>query len=193
MDGETKRLLELLRTHAFKRGDFVLSSGRRSCYYIDARLVSLNPEGAYLIGRVVFDRIKNEDVDAVGGLTLGADPIATAVALTSYVERKPLSAFIVRKEQKEHGAGRLVEGPLARNARAVIVEDTITTGKSSLMATRAIEQVGAKVVKVIALIDRLEGAAEAIRTAGYRFESIFTVEDLGVTLDEIKRFEEERP
>ncbi|MBI2955303.1 MAG: orotate phosphoribosyltransferase [Chloroflexi bacterium] len=189
MDSETSRLLEVLKTQAFKRGDFVLSSGRRSCYYIDARLASLHPEGSYLIGRLIFDRIKDDDVDAIGGLTLGADPIATAVSLTSYVAGKPIPAFIARKEQKDHGRKRLVEGPLPPNAKVVIVDDVVTTGESSLKAVYAVEREGGRVIKVIALLDRLEGGAEAIRAAGYQFEAIFTVEDLGVTREEIVAFE----
>ncbi len=151
----------------------------------------MHPEGSYLIGRVIFNRIKNDDVDAVGGLTLGADPIATSVALTSHVEGKPIPAFIARKQQKDHGRKRLVEGPLPPNAKVVIVDDVVTTGESSLMAAHAAEQEGAKVVKIISLIDRLEGAKEAITEAGYAFEPVFTVEDLGVTKAEIEAFEKE--
>lgn len=189
MNGERARLLEILKEFAFKRGNFTLASGRRSCYYLDVRRASLHPEGSYLIGREILRRIKNDDVNAIGGLTLGADPIATAVALTSHVEGKPIMGFIVRKEQKGHGTQRLIEGPLPENAKVVIVEDSVTTGESPLKAARAVEQEGAKVVKVIAVVDRLEGAREAIEAAGYPFEALFTTEDFGVTKEEIEAFE----
>ncbi len=189
LDAETQRLLEIVKAHSFKRGNFILASGRRSCYYVDARLASLHPEGSYLIGRVLFERIKDDGADAVGGLTMGADPIATAVALTSFMQGKPIPAFIARKEQKDHGAKKLVEGPLPPNARVVIVDDVITTGESSLKAAKAAELAGATVIKIVALLDRLEGGGEAITAAGYKFEPIFTIEDLGVTRQEIEEFE----
>ena len=177
---ETERLLQVLKTEAFQRGNFILASGRASTYYIDCRMATLHPEGSYLVGKVIFERIKDDAVDAVGGLTMGADPIATAVALVSYLEGKPIPAFIARKEPKTHGRGRWVEGPLKPGSRVVIVDDVITTGESALKAISAVEQEGCTVLKVVALVDRLEGGREALTERGYTVESIFTIEDFGV-------------
>lgn len=170
----------MLETQAFRRGDFVLSSGRRSSYYIDGRLATLHPEGAYLTGRLIFERLRGQGIEAVGGLTLGADPIVTAIAIASYEAGEPIAAFIVRKEAKQHGTGRLIEGPLPLGARVAVVEDTVTTGGSILKAVDAAEQAGCTVIKAVTLVDRCEGAAEVFAERGIPFESIFTIRDFGV-------------
>jgi orotate phosphoribosyltransferase len=174
------RLLELIKTYALKRGHFVLSSGRESTYYLDGRLVTLSAEGAYLTGRLIWEAIRDLQVDAVGGPTLGADPMATAVAIASYMDGRPIPAFIVRKEAKGHGTGRLAEGPLPEHARVAVVDDTITSGASVLKAIDALEAQGCRITVVVALVDRLEGAGEAITERGYTYLPLFTIRDLGI-------------
>jgi nicotinate-nucleotide adenylyltransferase len=167
------RLLELaLELGALKYGDFTLSSGRKSSYYFDGRLLSLNPQGANLIGKVLAPILHLARVEAVGGPTLGADPIVTAVALTSYQEGDPISAFIVRKEAKAHGTGQSIEGALAPGSRVAIIDDACTTGASLLHAIAAAEAAGCTVVKVLALLDRGEGGADELRRRGYDFQAL---------------------
>lgn len=176
--GRRERLLALLKERAIKFGDFTLASGRKSAYYLDGRLVTLDAEGACLIARVILDVIRQEGIEAeaLGGLTMGADPIAGAVAAISHAEGMPLSAFIVRKEAKGHGTGRRVEGPLRTGARVIVVDDVVTTAGSTLQAIQAVQQAGAIVSAVICLVDRQEGGAEALK--GYRYHPLFTVNDL---------------
>jgi len=174
------RLFDLLYTRAFRLSDttpFRLASGKESRYYIDCREVSLDPEGAFLIGEVVFEAIRELRPDSIGGMTLGADPIATAASLTSFLKQQPIGAFIVRKEPKDHGRGRQVEGMLRPGARLVVVDDVVTTGGSTLRAVAALRKEGYSVLKVIALIDREEGGAAAFAAAGLSFESLFTLDD----------------
>jgi orotate phosphoribosyltransferase len=168
----------MLRANAVLLGNFVLSSGKRSNYYLDARVVTLSAAGGALIGRVFCDLLEGTEVDAVAGLTLGADPIVTAISVISATRARPLDGLIVRKQAKGHGAGRRIEGPWRPGLRVAIVDDTLTTGASSLEAARAIEDAGGTVTGVWALIDRQEGAEEAIAAAGYRFETICRAREL---------------
>ena len=172
------RLRDLLRQRAIRHGDFTLASGRKSTYYVDGRLVTLHHEGAWLVARVILDLLLREGVEAsaIGGLTMGADPIAGAVAAVSHIEGRPLGAFIVRKEAKGHGTGKRVEGDLHAGDRVVVVDDVITTAGSTLQAIRAVEELGCKVAAVVCVIDRQEGGAEAL--AGYRFHPLFTIGEL---------------
>lgn len=174
------RLLELLLKLSFRYSQepiFQLTSGKKTSYYIDCKKVSLNPEGAYLIGIEIFHRIKDLSAEGVGGMTLGADPIATAVSLISYIHKKPIPAFIVRKEPKEHGSRQQIEGTLIENARVVVVEDVVTTGGSTLRTLEALKKAGYPILKVIALVDRLEGGGGRIAQSGVPFESLFTLND----------------
>jgi orotate phosphoribosyltransferase len=177
-EARRERLLVLLRQRAVKLGDFTLASGRKSHYYIDGRLVTLDSEGSYLIARCVLDLIARERIDAtwIGGLTMGADPIAAATAAVSHAEGAPLSAFLVRKEAKTHGTGRKVEGGLPAGARVVIVDDVVTTAGSTLQAIAAAEEMGCEVAAVICVIDREEGGREALRR--HRFYPLFVVSEL---------------
>jgi orotate phosphoribosyltransferase len=170
---EVERLLELaLERGAIQFGEFVLSSGQKSRYYFDGRLLSLDPEGAYLLGRLLLPLLRRAGAEAIGGPTLGADPIVAAVALTSYLEGEPIPAFIVRKEAKAHGTQRDVEGPLAPGSRVAIVDDVCTTGSSLFRAIEAAEAMGCRVVKVLAILDRHQGGSDELRRRGYDFQAL---------------------
>lgn len=178
-----ERLLQVFREHGILHGDFTLSSGLKASFYFDGRMVSLWPEGAYLIGKSIFDAVAEAGVEAVGGMTLGADPIATAVAVVSHLEGKPIPAFIVRSDVKGHGTLKRIEGPLRPGARVAIVDDVITTGGSVLLAIEAVEAAGCAVAKVVVLLDRQQGGAEEVRRKGYDFTAILTADASGeVTL-----------
>ena len=151
---------------------FTLSSGRKSRYYIDCKKVTLDPEGAFLIARLVLDAIADEAVDAIGGMTLGADPIAVAVAVVSYQEDRPISAFVVRKDPKAHGATSYIEGNLPRGSRIVVVDDVLTSGTSTERTIGILKEAGCVIVKVLALVDRKEGGRDRLATAGYPTDSL---------------------
>lgn len=179
MSAETRgQLRKLLRTRAVLHGDFVLSSGRRSSYYLDARRVTLSAAGAALIGDAFLDALSDLDLEAVAGLAIGADPIVASIAAAAGRSGRDIDGLIVRKERKEHGAGRRIEGPWREELRVAVVEDTLTTGASSLQAAQAVEEEGGKVVIVCALIDREQGAREAIEKAGYPFRTLFRASEL---------------
>ena len=173
-DKETaERLLQLaLELDALKYGEFILTHGDMSNFYFDGRLLSLSPEGAYLIGKALLPMALQAGAEAVGGLTLGADPIVTAVALTSQLEGDPLTAFIVRKEAKAHGTGQQIEGPLRPGSRVAIVDDTCSTGGSLIQAIEVAEAAGCEVVKVLALLDRREGGSAELQRRGYDFTAL---------------------
>lgn len=175
---ERQRLLQILKERSYEEREVVLSSGRRSSFYIDGKQTTLDPEGAYLVGKLLYRRIKEagKGVEAVGGPTLGADPMVTAIALVSYLEGDSLPAFIIRKEPKGHGKGLWIEGDkaLQPGMKVALVEDVVTTGASLLKAIRVAEEHGLKVVQVLALVDRQEGGKENLRTAGYDLEALFT-------------------
>lgn len=175
-------LIDLLRRDALQLGTFILASGRSSHYYIDGRKLTLSAEGAALIAEGMLDVMEAlPEVSAVGGLTMGADPIVGAIlARASERGREGLRGFLVRKEAKGHGTGKLVEGPLEEGARVIIVDDVATTGGSSLQAVRAVEAMGCTVDLVIAVLDRLEGAAEAFAKHEIGFRALVTIRDLGV-------------
>ena len=163
-------LLDLAKERgALTFGDYVLSSGQHSSYYFDGRRLTLDPHGAYLTGKAFFRMLPDFDVDAIGGPTLGADPMVTAVALTSGLEGRPISGFIVRKEGKEHGMGRLIEGPLEPKSRVAIIDDACSTGASLIHAVDAAEADGHEVVVVLAILDRNQGGGEELRRRGYDF------------------------
>lgn len=178
---ERNRLLELLTRLSFERRKVILSSGKESDFYIDCKKTVLTAEGHYLVGRQLFASIKDKcpEAVAVGGLTLGADPLASAVSLISFLEKGPLQAFIVRKEPKGHGTGQWIEGKsgLADGASVAIVEDVITTGASTLKAIERSEMEGLKVAGVFALVDRDEGGKEAVESKGYRVYPLFRRSD----------------
>jgi orotate phosphoribosyltransferase len=161
-------LLSLLAERSARRGHFTLASGRESTLYIDARLTTMSPDGLALIGPLALEALRASDwnVTAVGGLTLGADPVSYAIAYASALAGTPLRAFTVRKEAKAHGTGRLIEGPFQSGDRVAVIEDVITTGGSALRAVEAVRAAGGIVAGVLALVDREEGGREALTSAG---------------------------
>jgi len=174
------RLREILRAKSLRTGDFTLSSGKKSSYYLDCRLTTMDPHGALLIARLILDKIREQEIDAVaiGGLTLGADPIVAAVAVVSGLEGMPLQAFIVRKEAKGHGMQRFIEGfDGPAGARVIVVDDVCTSGESILKAAERAEEAGYVVVATFCIVDREEGGSENIRRK-YPLHSIFTAKDL---------------
>jgi orotate phosphoribosyltransferase len=177
---EHRTLNELLRARSLRTGDFVLASGARSTYYIDARLTTMSGSGQLLIGRRALAEIDAAGwtPDSVGGLTLGADPVAYAIAHAAAAAGRTIDAFTVRKEAKAHGTGRIIEGNLRERGRALIVEDVITTGDSALRAIRAVETAGARVIGVLTVVDRQEGGRERIEDAGYGVRALFTAAEL---------------
>ena len=177
-----KRLIELIREKAYEKKSVILASGRKSDFYIDTRQVTLHPEGAHLTGKLIYQLIQSFDkiVEGVGGLTMGADPIATAVSLISYLEGKGIPAFIVRKEAKKHGLGLWIEGKknLKDGANVVIVEDVITSGGSSIKACERALSEGLNVLAVITLVDREEGGREAVEAKGISFYAVVKKSDI---------------
>lgn len=171
-------LLAHIATHALKKGDFTLASGRKSNYYINGKLSTLDARGAYLVARTFLAMIADDVPDAVGGLTLGADPIIGSMLALAGMEDLDMKGFIVRKATKDHGTQSLVEGPADGVEKVVIIEDVVTTGGSSMKAIAAIEELGCKVTRVLAVVDREQGGRENLKEKGYRLESIFTAKEL---------------
>ncbi|MFP3947428.1 MAG: orotate phosphoribosyltransferase [Longimicrobiales bacterium] len=174
------RLRSLLVRRSLSLGDFTLSSGARSSYYIDARLTTMSAEGQALVGEVCLDVIEAAELELshVGGLTLGADPITYAVSHESWSRGRPLDGFTVRKRAKEHGTGKRIEGGLPEDARTVVVEDTMTTGGSALEAIDVIRKHGATVEALLVLVDRCEGGREAIEAVDVPVLVVFTADEL---------------
>lgn len=178
-------LTALLAERSSKKGHFTLASGRESQFYIDARLTTMSPEGLSLIGRLGLSTIQQSGwrVDAVGGLTLGADPIAYAISYASANSMHPLRAFTVRKEAKGHGTGKLIEGPFRAHDHVVVIEDVITTGGSALRAIEAIRSAGGTVSGVLAIVDRQEGGREALAAAQVPVITLTTAGDIMAVLE----------
>ncbi len=174
-----KKLLEIIKKKSLQTNvQRVLTSGRTSTYYIDAKMTTLDPEGAMLVGRMILDVLQSFDIDAIGGYTLGADPIVSVVAALSADTDRPLPAFIVRKEPKKHGERKMIEGPFKQGWKVVVVDDIVTTAGSTLKAIKAVEEEGGEVVLALTIVDRLEGGRENLEKGGYEFLSLFTRDDL---------------
>lgn len=173
-------LIHLLAERSVRRGKFVLASGRESTYYVDARLTSMSPEGLAVIGPLGLTAIRNLGwrADAVGGLTLGADPISYAIAVASVAAPPLVRAFTVRKEAKQHGAGRLIEGPIREGDHVVVIEDVITTGGSALKAAEAIRNSGATISGILALVDREEGGRALLEQQGFHVHCLAPVSEI---------------
>ena len=178
---DKQALTELIREKALKFGNFTLASGKTATYYLDGKQVTLDPEGSRLIAEGILDLLGGETFPkAVGGMSIGADPITSAVVTMSAVRGTPLLGFMVRKEAKGHGTNQYVEGPVKPGDEVVIVEDVVTTGGSSLQAIERVEAFGLKVTRVIAIVDRMEGGGEAFAKAGYAFVSLLSIRDFGI-------------
>ena len=177
---ERSSLIDLLRAKSVRFGEFTLASGTVSDLYIDARLTTMSPEGLALIGPLALATVRRMkwNADSIGGLTLGADPIAYAVSYASVASPPPIRAFTVRKEPKHHGTKKLIEGPFKQGDRVVIVEDVVTSGGSALRAIEAVRDAGGEVVGVLALVDRHEGGTEKIRAAGFSLVSLVEGDEL---------------
>jgi len=180
MDEQLRELRNIIREKSLRVGDFTLSSGKKSSYYLDCRMTTLDPRGGLLIAKLILENIRRHNIkaDAIGGLTMGADPIVTSVAVVSGLEATPIAAFIVRKETKSHGAQRAIEGYDGKpGSRVIVVDDVCTTGDSILMAADKAEQAGYQVVAAFCVVDREEGGTELIAKR-YAFYPLFTAKDL---------------
>jgi orotate phosphoribosyltransferase len=178
-------LVTLLAERSTRRGEFTLASGKQSKYYIDARLTTMSPEGLSVIGRLGLSTLRQSEwaIDAIGGLTLGADPISYAISYASAGSDQPLRAFTVRKETKAHGTGKLIEGPFREGDHVAVIEDVITTGGSALRAIEAIRAAHGIVEGVLALVDREEGGRQAIESAGVSIISLVSASQIIKTLE----------
>ncbi|GAB3618652.1 orotate phosphoribosyltransferase [Okibacterium endophyticum] len=176
-----KQLIDFISAEAVFHGDFTLTSGKKASYYVDLRKVSLDHRVAPLIGQVMLDLIAEVDgVVAVGGMTMGADPVASAILHQGAARGLAYDAFVVRKEPKDHGRGRQVEGPDLEGKRVIVLEDTSTTGGSPLQAIEALKKVGAEIAAVAVVVDRDTGAKEVIEAAGYPYYAAIGLRDLGL-------------
>lgn len=176
------RLIELIKLRSFQEGpEFKLASGKTSTFYFNMKPTMLDSEGAYLVASLILDQLERTDADLIGGLEMGAVPIASSVAAVAFTEGRKLSAFFVRKQAKEHGTQSLVEGLATGESMAgkkvVVVEDVTTTGGSALKAAEALKAAGAEIVRVITIVDRLDGAAEAFAAASIEFAPLLTLND----------------
>ena len=172
------RLLELFKSRAVAFGDFTLASGKKSSYYIDSKKVLFHGEAIALLGELLFESTKDLSFQAIGGLEIGAIPMATAAVLRFQQAGRTLEGFFVRKHAKGHGSQERVEGLVRRDDQVVIVDDVLTTGESVVQAIEALQAIGAVVARIVCIVDRLQGARE--RLAGYDFRPLFTIRDLGI-------------
>ena len=175
------RLIELVIEKAFSYSEepvFKLVSGNMSNYYFNCKAVTLNPEGIHVIGNILYDMVKDMDIDAIGGLTLGADPLAFATAYTSYFRQNPIEAFVVRKKPTPNVTMQWLEGNVQEGDRVVIVDDVITTGKSTIEAIIRVKDAGLEIAGIIALIDRQEGGREAVKGVGFNVISVITRDEI---------------
>lgn len=170
----------MVHKEALQFGDFTLASGKKAKYYLDCRKLTLDSEAANVIAEGILEVLKDDMPEAVGGMAIGADPITAAVITCSWQQNKPIKGFIVRKEAKAHGTGQQVEGPIEPGQRAVMVEDVVTTGGSSLRAIEYAREFGLKVDRIVAIVDRGENSAEIFNEVGVEFVSLLHVSDLGV-------------
>ncbi|MGW9112021.1 orotate phosphoribosyltransferase [Microbacterium sp. NPDC055683] len=181
LEADRQELIRLITEDAVFHGDFTLSSGKKATYYVDMRKLTLDHRAAPAIGRIMLDLIRDIDgVSAVGGLTLGADPIANAVVHASVAAGTPVDAFVVRKEPKDHGRGRQIEGAEVEGRRVVVLDDTVTTGGSPLKAVEVLRNAGAEVVAVATIVDRKTGAQQRIEAEGLQWLAAVDLDDLGL-------------
>ena len=171
-------LLDLIVKHAYVEGDFVLSSGAKSSYYINCKQVTLRAEGALALGRLLFQLLPKNTV-AVAGLTLGADPMVSAVSVVSAYQNEPIPALIIRKKPKGHGTKAYIEGPsIESGAKIVVLEDVVTTGGSALTAVERLQDAGYEVTQILSLVDRKQGGGELYESKGIKFKALFSIEEI---------------
>src|SRR5262245_52783191 len=175
------RLIELFRERALKFGEFTLASGKKASYYLDGKQITLHSEGLRLVSEGLLDLLEKVRFDALGGMSIGADPIIGGVLAAADARQRELTGFLVRKEPKGHGTQRYIEGPVQPGMKVVIVDDVVTTGGSSLLAIDRIQEFGCEVVHAVAIVDRLEGGAAAFSARGLTFKSLLTIQDFGIT------------
>ncbi len=175
-----ERLKKIILEKSVFFGNFTLSSGKKSSYYIDARISTLYPESAYLIGEIMYEILKDYKIDAVGGYSIGADPIVSAIAVVSFLKENPIPAFIIRKEEKTYGRGKAIEGNFSKGIKVAVVDDVITTGGSIIKGINKVRELGGEPVVALSVIDREEGGREKIEEMGIPLLSIFTLNDLGI-------------
>ncbi len=174
-----QRLLEIIKRDAYFREKIILSSGKESDFYIDARRVTLGAEGVYCTARLILDMLKSENVDAIGGPTLGADPMVGAVGVLSFQDGRPVNTFIIRKAPKAHGKQQQIEGPiLEKHHRIVLIDDVATTGKAFLESLDVMDKMGLKPLKAICIVDRNEGAKEALAARGCPLVALFNINEI---------------
>jgi orotate phosphoribosyltransferase len=179
-------LLDLFCAVAYQEGDFALTSGQRSSYYINGKQVTLHPQGGVAVGRILLTQLPDETV-AVAGLTLGADPMVTATSVAAAYEGRSITPLIVRKEAKGHGTQAYIEGPvLAPNSLVVVLEDVVTTGQSALKAVDRLRQAGYQVNRILALVDRYQGGAELYAEHGIEFEAVFSIHEIQARSAELR-------
>lgn len=173
-------LIELFRERALKFGEFTLASGKKASYYLDGKQITLHSRGLQLVSQGLLELIDTRIVQAVGGMSIGADPIAAGVLCAAAIRGIDLLGFLVRKEAKGHGTQKYVEGPIEPGMKVAVVEDVVTTGGSSLQAVERLRDFGCEVTQVLAIIDRMEGGAANFAQAGLQFKSLLTIQDFGI-------------
>lgn len=173
-----RRLLELFKARAVSLGDFTLASGKKSTYYINSKKVLFHAEAAWLLGELLYEVTKDLDFQAIGGLEVGAIPMAAAALVRYHEHGRPMEGFFVRKQPKGHGSMARIEGELKPGDKVVVIDDVLTTGESAAQAVAEVENAGGKVLRVVCIVDRLEGAAERLKE--YDFRPLFTIRDLGI-------------
>jgi len=183
MSATRDRLKELYRTRAFAFGSFTLASGKSSSYYINSKNVLFHSEAVALLGEMLFEATKDLSIEGIGGLEVGAIPMCAAAAMYYHQQGRPIEGFFVRKAAKGHGSQQRVEGVVKSGDRVVVIDDVLTTGESVVQAIEELEKVGAKVVRVISVVDRLQGAAERLK--GYDYRPLFTVRDFGIDPEKV--------
>ncbi len=177
---DQQALKDLVRERSLKFGDFTLASGKRATYYLDGKQVTLSASGLRMISEGLFQLIEPLDCQAVGGMSIGADPLVAGVLVIAAEHGRQLDGFLVRKEAKGHGTNKFIEGPVQPGANVVLVEDVVTTGGSSILAAERAEAFGLKVTHIFAIIDRMEGGRENFEAKGYKFESLLKITDFGI-------------
>ncbi|MFG0334029.1 MAG: orotate phosphoribosyltransferase [Maioricimonas sp. JB049] len=178
---DQQRLVELFKEHALKFGQFTLASGKQASYYLDGKQLTLHAEGLRLISQGLLDLLEDVEFDAVGGMSIGADPIVAGILTVAAERGRPLLGCLVRKEAKGHGTQKYVEGPVQPGMRVAVVEDVVTTGGSSILAAQRIRDFGCEVAQVATIVDRMEGGAERFASENLPFRSLLTIEDFGIT------------